>query len=125
MALSAPERLAGRQFRAGRRQALEALNAADPPALLCSPWSPPWARHACTVPGGTQAMKLRELHADSPQYLVTPGQDVLVDAPGLASGKGMVTVVRPALFRYTWLQGTCRHCGLVARSSSGRLEVRE
>jgi hypothetical protein len=125
VALTAPERMAGRSFRAERQGLLAALNLEDPPGLLCSPWSPPWVRHVCTVPGGTQALKLRELHADSPQYLVTSEQAVLRDAPGQAPGLGLVSVVRAALFRYCWFQGTCRHCGLVARSSSGRIEVRE
>lgn len=96
MPLTPAEREAGRAFRQLRQELLATLNREDPPVVTCSPWSPPFLRHDCRErPGGTLAMPLRELHADSPD----------------------------GRFRFTWLEGRCHHCRLLARSSSGCVTI--
>jgi hypothetical protein len=126
MSLSELEQKAGRIFRAGRQSALDDRNATVPPGGEADPLHRV-DRHACPAQGGASVgIELTEHREASPLYWVCycslvaeyiqyvfPHEDCQGGVP--AAGAGLLTFV--------WKDGRCPDCGLVLRSSRGRVAL--
>lgn len=100
MSLTPAELAAARGFRAAQRAVLAHREPADITVSVFIGND----RHDCPAQGGKSVfLKLREHYVFSPLL-------VLPDA-----------VIPARRFGWIWTEGTCRACGMTARSSSGRL----
>ncbi len=128
MALNDLEKEAGRKFRAGWQGMLDELNRDEPPGGEADPLHRT-VRHACPEHGGASiGIELREHRELNGLYRVCYcGRVALVTAPGgdfphencgaskIAAEAGLLTFV--------WKDGRCPDCGLVLRSSRGRVAL--
>lgn len=102
MTLSRAQQAAGRDFRAAWQHALDAMNLTHPPGGEADPLHRT-VRHACPGQGGASVgIELAEHRK--------PSQEV----PG---------VLPAGLLSFVWKDGRCPDCGLVLRSSLGRVAL--
>ncbi len=110
MSLSDLEKKAGRIFRVGCQSVLDDLNAASPPGGEADPLHRV-DRHACPRRGGASiGIELTE-HRTAPE-----------DFPREDCGAGKIAAVA-GLLTFIWKDGRCPDCGLVLRSSRGRVAL--
>jgi hypothetical protein len=126
MTLTALEKEAGRKFRAGQQAVLGELNRQEPPGGEADPLHRT-VRHACPAHDGASiGIELTEHREASPLYWVCycslvaeyiqyvfPHEDCQGGVP--AAGAGLLSFV--------WKDGRCPDCGLVLRSSRGRVAL--
>lgn len=137
MALTAPEKAAGRLFREAARLQLARPDApGGPSAAECPAVVAVW-RHKCPAQEGrTRPVQLHREEWVNPEVWVTWGGSAFADNPLNASGwkamwryqaeellqQGITAeyqVIVMGRFSFTWVHGVCRKCELAVRSRDG------
>ena len=121
--LTDEEKRAGRLFRGQCQEALDQLNADDPPHGAVLPF---WrvVRHECEdAAGASVGITLREHRLASPPYRVCHCGTVGTDGPDFPHRDcdGGKVVAADGLFAFIWKEGRCAGCGRVVRSKAGRV----
>jgi hypothetical protein len=123
MALTELQKKAGRVFVAACQAELDALNAAAPPGGRADPRHRV-DRHPCPVRGDSFGVVLRETYWTSPLYwacycgVIEPFAAYAFPHRDCDGGR---EAAPEGLLGWIWKQGRCSDCGLVLRSSAGRL----
>lgn len=128
MALTGLEQEAGRDFRAGWQHVLDAMNRDRPPGGEADPLHRT-VRHVCPGQGGASiGIELREhRQLNEPYRVCYCGRVALVtapegDFPHEDCGASKVAL-EAGLLAFIWKDGRCPDCGLVLRSSRGRVAL--
>lgn len=128
MALTDLEKEAGRKFRAGQQAGLDELNRREPPSGEADPLHRT-VRHACPGHGGASiGIELGEhREMNGPYRACYCGRVALVTAPAgdfphEDCGASRIAA-EPGLLSFVWKDGRCPDCGLVLRSSRGRVAL--
>lgn len=126
MSLSDLEKKAGRTFRDARQSVLDDLNAAFPSGGEADPLHRT-VRHACPGQGGASiGIELTEHREASPLYWVCYCSRVAEYIQYVfphEDCQGGVPAAEAGLLSFVWKDGRCPDCGLVLRSSRGRVAL--
>lgn len=115
--LDPEDKVAGKAYLAAAQGALDARNAAEPPGMPI-PHYLHIVRHECAASAGrTTPIELRQVTDYSPAYCVSNGMASEVKRGDRCRGE----MVAAGRFRFSYREGQCRHCQLIARSITGRL----
>lgn len=120
MALTRDEKLAGRWYRQHCQEALDALNAAEPPALLVPPFGRHF-RHECSARGGrSTSFELKENYDPNKDIWVCYCSAIAVHGPSFPHDgcQGGRVLAVAGVIAWIWKEGKCA-CGLTARSKTG------